>query len=354
MQHKREHLARLMGRLGILRLLEFLGRSGPALVVLTYHRIAEPGGDDYYDPVISATPAAFRAQVEWLSQHARVVTLDETIDWIGQGTQHREHAVLITFDDGYRDNFTIAAPILRELGLPATFFLPTSFVDSPRLPWWDQVACILKRTRVGRLELPLGSAHDRRDPGGPSTLRIDLKDTPQPEAIRTVIRAFLDDRVADESLFLDLLAERAGVAINHEAEARSRFATWDLVRDATGPASGLSIGSHGQSHRKLASLAPDAQRRELAGSRQILREHLGREVDALAYPYGWPGAYTAQTRSIAAESGYRVAFSAIEGINRPGSLDPFEVRRLGVGSGDSPILLRARAALHAAIGRSFL
>ena len=70
---------------------------------------------------------------------------------------------------------------------------------------------------------------------------------------------------------------------------------------------------------------------------------------ALAYPYGWPGTYTEQTKALAAGSGYRVAFASLEGINRPGSLDPFEVRRLGVGSGDSPILLRGRAgaARHA-------
>ena len=89
-------------------------------------------------------------------------------------------------------------------------------------------------------------------------------------------------------------------------------------------------------------------------SKRILADRLGRQIEALAYPYGWPGTYTGETRVLAAESGYREAFASIEGINRPGRLDPFEVRRLGVGSGDSAVLLRGRVALHAALGRSFL
>ncbi len=66
MRNKRESLARLFGRTGLLRLLERLAAPRPGLVVFTYHRIAEPGADPFYDPVISATPDSFRAQVDWL------------------------------------------------------------------------------------------------------------------------------------------------------------------------------------------------------------------------------------------------------------------------------------------------
>ena len=89
-------------------------------------------------------------------------------------------------------------------------------------------------------------------------------------------------------------------------------------------------------------------------SKQILETRLGSEVPALAYPYGWPGTYTPATKREAAEAGYRLAFASREGVNRPMTLDPYEVSRLGVGSGDSAALLRARVALHAAFGQSFL
>ena len=156
MRNKRDFLARSFGRLGILGLLEHLAAARPGLTVLTYHRIAEPGADLFYDPVISATPGSFRAQVDWLGRRMRVLTLPEAIERIASESPWREPAALVTFDDGYRDNFEAAAPILRERGIPATFFLPTAFLEAPRLPWWDRVACIIKQTRVNRLELRAG------------------------------------------------------------------------------------------------------------------------------------------------------------------------------------------------------
>lgn len=349
MQNKRELLARLSDRLGLLRLLDRLAASRPGLAVFTYHRIAEPGADPYYDPVISATPESFRAQVDEIGRRTRVLTLAQAIERLTSPGPWREPAALITFDDGYRDNFEVAAPILRDRGLPATFFLPTAFLETPRLPWWDNVARIIKQTRVRRLELP-------RQPGGddPPPLTIDLETTPRPAAIRAIIAAFLDETIRDGPWFLAMLADRAEVALDDGAMARALFASWDQVRGKTGPETGLTVGSHGHSHRKLAGLDGESQRRELADSKRILQDRLGREVEALAYPYGWPGAYTAETRTLAAGVGYRVAFAAVEGINRPGTLDPFDIRRFNVGSGDSPVLLRARAALHATIGRSFL
>jgi peptidoglycan/xylan/chitin deacetylase (PgdA/CDA1 family) len=126
------------------------------------------------------------------------------------------------------------------------------------------------------------------------------------------------------------------------------------VRQLVGADGTLTIGSHGHSHHRLAGLDEASQRRELTESKRILESRLGRKVAALAYPYGWPGSYTARTKFLAAEAGYRLAFASLEGVNRPDSLDPYDIRRLGVGSGDSPALLRARTAFHAAFGASFL
>jgi peptidoglycan/xylan/chitin deacetylase (PgdA/CDA1 family) len=354
MQNKREYLARLSGRLGVLSLLERLPAARPGLFVFTYHRIAEPGADPFYDPVISATPESFRAQIEGLARRMRILTLAEAMERIASGAPWSETAALITFDDGYRDNFEVAAPILRDRGLPATFFLPTAFLEEPRLPWWDKVACIIKQSKVQRLELPRNADGREDDGSSPPPLAIDLDAMSRSEAIRTIIAAFLDESIRDGPWFLERLAERAEVALNDKAMARALFTDWDQVRRWTGPDTGLSVGSHGHSHHKLAGLDLDSQRRELAESKRILEDRLGREVAALAYPYGWPGSYTAETKSLAAQAGYRAAFSGLEGINHLGETDPFEIRRLNVGSGDSAILLRARAALHATIGRSFL
>jgi peptidoglycan/xylan/chitin deacetylase (PgdA/CDA1 family) len=349
--NKREYLARALGALGVLGLLErALATWRPGLVVLTYHRIAEPGVDRFYDPVISATPESFRAQVKWLSNHVRLLTLHELIDQVLTSSPWRGPAVLLTFDDGYRDNFDVAVPILRERNIPATFFIPTAFLESPRLPWWDHIAYVIKQTQMRQLTL-------ERNPGGGGAappLKIDLEKMPRSVAIMTIVHEFLNDTIADEQWFLEQLNGRAEVDVNHNSLGRALFMTWDQVRALADSGAGLTVGSHAHGHHKLATLDDESQRSELAGSKQILENRLGREVTALAYPYGWPGTYTASTKVFAAGAGYRLAFTSREGVNRPGTLDPYEISRLGVGSGDSPALLRARTALHAAFGASFL
>ena len=146
--NKREYLARILGRIGIIGLLERVAvMAEPALVVLTYHRIAEAGLDQFYDPIISATPDSFRAQIDWLRNHAQILTLKELDARIQNGEPWKKLAGFVTFDDGYRDNFEMAVPILCELRVPATFFIPTEFIESPKLPWWDHVAYVIKNTQ---------------------------------------------------------------------------------------------------------------------------------------------------------------------------------------------------------------
>jgi peptidoglycan/xylan/chitin deacetylase (PgdA/CDA1 family) len=345
--NKREFLARAFGQVGLLGLLELIiAQRRPGLVVLTYHRIARSGADLFYDPVISATPEAFHAQVTWLSNCFRLPTLDELLSEMESGRPWREPAMLLTFDDSYRDNFDQAMPILRECNVPATFFVPTAFLDSPRLPWWDHVACVIKQTHVQRLTL------EHNPNGGPPPLEIDLQTMSRNAAIMTIIRAFLDDSIADERWFLDQLEEQAKIDIDSRRLGRELFMTWDQIRQLAD--AGLSIGSHSHSHRKLAGLDNATQRQELTESKQILETLLGHPVKALAYPFGWPGAYTATTRALAAQAGYCLAFSSREGTNRFVGFDRYDVSRLGVGSADSTALIRARSALHAAFGKSFL
>ena len=169
---------------------------------------------------------------------------------------------------------------------------------------------------------------------------IDLDAMPRSAAIRTIIGAFLDETIGDAPWFLEMLAERAEVAVDDEAMARALFTDWDQVRRLTGPDPGCPSARTGTATRS----SPGSMRRPSGpswpGRNGSSRTGSAARLHALAYPYGWPGTYTEQTKAIAAGSGYRVAFASLEGINRPDSLDPFEVRRLGVGSGDSPILLR--------------
>jgi peptidoglycan/xylan/chitin deacetylase (PgdA/CDA1 family) len=347
--NKREFLARAFGQAGVLDLLEqTIARRRPGLIVLTYHRIAEIEMDPFYTPVISATPESFRTQIQWLHNRMRMITLDELIDQVAGGLSWREPVMLLTFDDGYRDNFEFAAPLLREQNVPATFFIPTGFVELPKLPWWDHIAYVIKQTHVRRFVV------DRCSTGRQPPLEIDLEAMSQTTAIASIIRAFLDETIPDEQWFLDRLTQVCLVEFDSEALGRNLFMSWANVHELADSSLAFTIGSHTHSHRKLATLDIDAQRDELARSKQILQAKLERPIKALAYPYGWPGTYTSQTKVLATEAGYEFAFSTREGVNPLDDFDRYEVKRLGVGSSDTPALLRARSTLHAAFGKSFL
>ena len=167
--NKREYLARALGQLGVIGLLErAMGARRPALIVLTYHRIGETGSDQFYDPVISASPHAFRVQMKWLHDRIHILTLEELDARVQNGGPWKEPTAFVTFDDGYRDNFDTAVPILREFKVPATFFIPTEFFESAKLPWWDYVAFVIKKTEKRQLNLK------RRQRGDDQPISIDL------------------------------------------------------------------------------------------------------------------------------------------------------------------------------------
>jgi peptidoglycan/xylan/chitin deacetylase (PgdA/CDA1 family) len=355
--NKRAFLARFFQAFGISRLLEHVAMSRwPFLVVMTYHRIAVPGISDnpYYDPIISATPAAFQMQLQLLRSRFHILKLadllNEGMDVLALRCNKRPLA-LVTFDDGYRDNYDIALPILCKLGVPATFFITSGFLERPWLPWWDHVAYTIKQTRVRKFDL-------ERWPGDPDPLHIDMaphsRDSKCALAIRQVVNQFLDGAIRDESWFLAQMDQQAGVAIDPEAAGRKLFMSWQEVRQLT--TAGMAIGSHGHGHRALAQLDDSAQAFELAHSQHLLERELGCKVRTCAFPFGWRGTFTHRTLELAARTGYQLAFSSIEGINdlRECRFDRFCVRRLNVGTGDSGPLLRARVALHAAVGSSFL
>lgn len=347
---KRAFLGSLLSASGGARALEVIAKArGRSIVVLTYHRIARPGleSNPYYDPVVSATPEGFRDQMLMLRRHFRVVRATDALELSNDG----KPVAIVTFDDGYRDNHDAALPILEELGIPATFFIPTGFLENPRLPWWDHVAHVLKKTQVPLIEL-------RRRPDDESPVELDLGDAPSVEGRRAiimgVIRLFLDGEVRDEPWFLSQLEEQAEVEVDSKALGRELFMGWEHLWRLT--SLGHVVGSHGHAHEALGTLAEADQRRDLALSRTILELATGGDVRAVAYPYGWPGAFGDRTIELAGEVGYSLGFTALEGINRPDAPDfnPLALRRLNVGSGDSPALLRARAALYGTFGRSVL
>lgn len=327
---KRELVARTLFWTGAASLLgHFPARD--SLLVLNYHRIGNPDEDPFDPGVFSASGDQLSEQVSYLKRHASLVTLEEALAFV-DGTlkeKTRRCRVLITFDDGYLDNYQLAFPILRSHGAQGVFFLATSLVGSCAVPWWDRIAFAIKTARRRRFSLHY-----------PAELAVDLDANGVAKSLRDVLSLYKEPGNADPERFLRELEEVAEG--DNIAGTLRRFLNWGEAREMI--AGGMAIGSHTHSHTVLAQLGPEQQRNDLAQSRALLKEHLGIQADALAYPIGARNSFSDQTQQFARESGYRAAFSFHGGTNLAGMAQPYDIKRVGVG-GQSRRRFQAQAAV---------
>jgi peptidoglycan/xylan/chitin deacetylase (PgdA/CDA1 family) len=339
-RNKREFLARGLHQLGVVALLERFALR-PCVLVLAYHRITDPGANGFYDPIDSATPDGFETHVRMLRDRFRLPSWNQWLDIAANGFRVSEPTALITFDDGYRDQYEHAFPILKKHEVIAAFFISTDFIDRPRLFWWDHVAYVMKQAAQTRVALE-----------HPEPIELDLTRLSRSEAMMAVIGAYLRAQRPDEARLLAHLEERAHVRVPSEELGKTLLMSWDQILEMD--AAGMGIGSHTNTHSKLARFAPDEQRAELEESKRVLELRLGKKVTTIAYPYGGADAFTEQTKRWTAEAGYEVGLSLKPGVNKPNTTDAYDVHRIAIGLADSPAMVRARAAMYAGLGRSFV
>src|SRR5579859_7729471 len=127
------------------------------LTVLAYHRIIDWNGPgfDLYRPIVSATPEMFEQQMAYVSRNFNVIDLNCLEAFILNGMPLPKRSLLITFDDGYLDNYTYAYPILRHYHLPGVIFLIAEKMTNPTPPWWDVCAYMFKCTVKTQTMLPV-------------------------------------------------------------------------------------------------------------------------------------------------------------------------------------------------------
>ena len=275
------------------------------LTVLIYHRVLpEP------DPLRpgDVTEAELRWQVRALASAFRVLPLGEAVERLRAGSLPAR-AVAVTFDDGYADNHERALPILREAGLPATFFVTTGTLGG--CMWNDAVVEAVRAMpgeRVDARAAGLGVLPAEAGTGRRAALTAIL------DALRRVGRDERDEAVAG-------LLEAAG--IRAPAGLMMVPAQVRALRTA-----GMEVGAHTVTHPILARIPDTEARAEIADGRDALEGLLGERVPLFAFPNGRPGRdYTADHVAMVRGLGFRGAVSTARGANRAGRADPYQLRR---------------------------
>lgn len=289
------------------------------MLVLSYHRIGDPQGDLFDPDLFSATPDQLDAQLSYLNRHVSLVTIEEALRFIeGGGERTSRCRALITFDDGYLDNYQLAFPILPAHGVQGVFFLATDMIGSSCIPWWDRIAYLMKTARQRRFTL-----HH------PVEQEFDLGQGSFTAHLRRVLTPCYTLNAANVPRLVQELAAQAGA--EQPTESERRFLNWDEARAMI--RGGMAIGSHTRLHLVLSRLKAREQKWEMSSCRERLQECLGIEVETLAYPYGRTGTFSELTRQLARDTGYRAALLLERGVNLPGKTHPFGVKRIGVDAG---------------------
>lgn len=291
------------------------------LTVLAYHRIAdhlEPGFMGYAGNA-SATPAEFADQMAWLSARFHPITLADLASAIdGRGVLPRR-PVLVTFDDGYRDNFTAALPVLERYGVPATVFLATDHIGSETPFWWDQAAAALHAAPVGPVTLPLLGKVDL-EPDRHSVTRHWVQAAKQ--LSNELMRQAVDALPAALKISLPPSAFR-GVALS-----------WDEVTAMSGR--GVSFGAHTCSHPILTRVDPATAATEISKSVVRVAEATGMPGIGFAYPNGLRSDVNDAVEAAVAAAGIRLAFTLAPGPSRWAEVvrRPLRIRRVYLHHGD--------------------
>jgi len=326
---KRELLARTLEKTGLGRLLsQSMGRWN-GLVVFNYHRLGNPADSPFDRALFSAGQEEFEQQVRFLKKNYDVLHVAD----LDQALSRRGRSVMLTFDDGYRDNYELAFPVLKQCQIPATFFITSGFIDETPVAWWDEIAWMVRHSpENGSLpETKLWPAFSLA-----SVLDRDV-------AIPALLRRYKQLSSDQTTLFLEELAVATASGRCPRQLASDLWMNWDMIREMD--QAGMDVGGHTMSHPVLANISVETQNVEITGSKSRIEEEIGHAITAFSYPVGHAQSFTANTKQILQAAGYRWAFSFSGGFQSTGTADDFDLPRIAVSPHVSQALFQSTARL---------
>jgi peptidoglycan/xylan/chitin deacetylase (PgdA/CDA1 family) len=289
------------------------------VLVVMYHGITK---NNYQPPVWTQLPShVFEKQIQWLSDNFHPVTLSDVIMAIKKDAELPDNSVLITFDDGLINNYTVAFPILQKYRVPACIFLTVDFIETERFFWVDELYMALVSSYEKNQSLFL--RHDKAD-----SLLCKGK----------IWDAYLNmaeflKRVSENDRITRMCGILGQVSIDRRKyQGDFGLLTWHNIRKME--QSGLvEFGVHTANHRILTSIPDDELGYEVSGAKRHLEKQLGHSVTAFCYPNGGFGKdYLLKHRVLLRDAGYECAFSTDRGLFSYDIDHPFSIPRVAAGN----------------------
>ena len=322
------HVARRVGKGAVALALHYSGArellsavqrravGGRRVLILSYHRVVADFAQEARRSLCSLNieQKTFRRHLEVLQESHDIVALEDALSVLDGTRQAARDVATITFDDGYRDVYAHAFPVMRDLRVPGVVYVPSGFVGTDRRLGHDRLFTALRRMRqrgIGPMAVGAGQPGER-------WLIDGLDGNPQPEvALERLIARYPTPGLLR---LADVLEDRLGLASYKPPEGELPM-TWEMLREMD--AHGIITGAHTAEHTVLTNQRLDDARREIAQCKASLEKGLRKPVRHFAYCNGYYSAGVAQ--ALKAE-GFASAVTTEDMPNTPG-IDPFALKR---------------------------
>jgi peptidoglycan/xylan/chitin deacetylase (PgdA/CDA1 family) len=287
------------------RLLKTLGSlHGRGAAILMYHSVMnDPTSvDDWLGGIVHSTDV-FRGQMELLARNYQPLSLDQVKKFAEGNEEVPSRSVVVSFDDGYVDNYEIAAPILNQIGVPAVFYVTVDCVEEGRLPW------------PARLRFAFRTA-TRESWCDSSGKNWPLSSSEQ----REIAYLFSCDQCCkltgtSQQNYVAEVEEQLNAKVSHESA--ELMMTYDQIRGLK--KQGHIIGSHTMTHPNMAQIKLEDARVEMTESKRRLDQHLNTRVQHFSYPCpALSPHWNSQTLAASREAGYATAVTTDGGLARRG------------------------------------
>jgi peptidoglycan/xylan/chitin deacetylase (PgdA/CDA1 family) len=302
-----------------LKLLTSVRREHP-FIILVYHRIVDDRSRYLKKgAVVHHHVKDFKREVLYLKRSFQILSMDEVVDRIKSGMGFRRPSIAITFDDGYLDNYTLAYPVLKKHGVPATIYLTTSLVGTPDRIWTDQIGLAFLETPKDHFSFS--------ELFGDKTVPIKTKE--EKEEANSDVSELL--KLRSDGKRKELMQKLFETLEVNESVGRNcgerMMLNWDEVQEMR--KDGVTMGSHSHTHPILSRMSIQKAKDEILKSKKVLEENVDIEVKHFSFPNGREEDFSEELRDYCREIGFESVCSVTYGTNDASEKNLFSLKRVG-------------------------
>lgn len=311
----------MAGNTLVFNLFRFINKN--KLIILYYHRVVKK--EDLVNITnkhLCVDTESFENQMKFLSQFYNPIGEKEVILAIEGKSKIPEYSVWVTFDDGFKDNYKNAYPILKKYKIPATFFITTGFVDGQVMPCEDYIEKAIRMSNLKEIKFNLNK----------EAYKYSLHSEEQKTNTIKSLLAVMRDKNITEDKYLKELIESFKIQTKDITEL---FMSWNDVKELRN--NGFSIGAHTVNHKILSNLSKEEITKEIFESKYEIEKNLGENIFSFAYPRGKKEDFNVGIcLPILQLHGFKLIVTTIGGSNNLVlNKTHFNLKRIGVSYGDT-------------------